>query len=76
MQAMTHTSLTPEPPCPRRSLAELALWLTEAEAEALLTLCAMAHGNGDPVEHRVFEKLGACLRAYHAGRPTPAPASS
>lgn len=43
---------------------QLPLWLTEKEAETLLTLCAASPVSGGEVESEVFARLGELLRAF------------
>lgn len=44
----------------------LPLWLTEAEAEAVLQMCMMAPNcTTDLVEAALFGKFGELLRAFH-----------
>lgn len=56
-RTMAGMSLQPEPLLP--------LWLTEAEAAAILTLCASAPEDaGEEIEASLFGKLGQLLRAF------------
>ena len=55
---------------PRRSgrkLTELALWLTEEEAEALASLCLVSPAEAGEGEQVLFGKLGELLRAFRTG---------
>jgi hypothetical protein len=52
-------------------LTELALWLTEAEAETLVGLALVSPGEGGPAEPALFAKLGELLRAFREPAPTP-----
>jgi len=52
--------------------AALPLWLSEPEAERLVSLCLASLGYaGEVEEHALFSKLGAYLRAFR-GRPDTA----
>ena len=55
--AISPPSTTPAPPA-------LPCWLTEAEAAALIMLCATSRMNGGSIEHEIFGKLGDLLRAF------------
>jgi len=47
-------------------LAELALWLTEQEAQAMALLCLSAREQAGPAEEALFGKLGEFLRQFRA----------
>jgi hypothetical protein len=45
--------------------AVLPIWLTRAEAEALITLCAGSPQASQVAEDELFVKLGDLYRAFH-----------
>ena len=44
--------------------ATLPLWLSEPEAEILVSLCLTSLGYAGSAEHELFVKLGEYLRAF------------
>jgi hypothetical protein len=48
--------------CPTQGLRPL--WLSEAEAEALISLCATSVISAGDLEHHLMSRLGQHLRAF------------
>ena len=48
----------------RRGKSEQALWLSEAEAELLVSLCITAAADGGDAEQVLFSKLGGLVRSF------------
>lgn len=60
------TTLSPSPAADLLAVYDqprAALYLTRAEAEALLTLCAASPATAGPLEDDLFGRLGELLRA-------------
>ncbi len=53
-----------------RGEPRLPLYLSEAEAEMLLRLCAVSPACGGLAEDELFSRIGELLRAFRTGMPT------
>lgn len=49
---------------PHEEAPQLPCWLTEAEVEAIIVMCASSPRSAGDVERRLFAKLGEVFRAF------------